>query len=583
MTFDYRASQLRTSKIIASGSTGTNAQLLFYPIAADGTPANQGNINPVTFGTGSIGQDVWFFVSGALGGLDGTSRKVAAFGGDVHISGNLRVGTVLFSTLSSSLYGLSSSYTALSAAFVTLSSSYVGGIGGYDTIMPSVDSFASVGIRPSSSRGDHVHGLPNGIAATDQTVYTGSSWSTTASSPAGSTPSFMDSGSVKIQVIHNDSIGLGYDGTELFIPGLSSKVERPLMASGMTGYKMSLRTRLKSSTGGATNQFGIAGAGFYVRNIDNSAYERIGLTLPNGLAPGNTAVFYGGTGGYNNGTDFGSVVPWDETSWLEIEIENGTTCSLSVVVGSTKTIVNTRSISFQPSHFGVYSLSYRDCSFTVTFDQPQEQLLVIPGGNGLQLLATLSASQARDLLGVGSTDPTWITSGSNYKTTASVAISPDGLYAGAHGTDTYFYVSGSGANKAVFGGTVHFSGTVEADGNFGPIQVGTVTTTNATPAVVWSTTLSDYALQNINLTLIGKQTNNANYAKFNREFTLYKTTGSVAFTDFINAYVPDYQSNGAWGFSLELSGSDLKLYATGSAGVNVFWKSQALINSITSN
>ena len=186
-------------------------------------------------------------------------------------------------------------------------------------------------------------------------------------------------------------------------------------------------------------------------------------------------------------------------------------------------------------------------------------------------------------MGVGSTDPTWITSGSNYKTTASVAISPDGLYAGAHGTDTYFYVSGSGANKAVFGGTVHFSGTVEADGNFGPIQVGTVTTTNATPAVVWSTTLSDYALQNINLTLIGKQTNNANYAKFNREFTLYKTTGSVAFTDFINAYVPDYQSNGAWGFSLELSGSDLKLYATGSAGVNVFWKSQALINSITSN
>lgn len=313
MTFDFRASQLRTSKIIASGSTGTNAQLLLYPIAADGTPANQGNIDPVIFGTGSIGQDVWFFASGALGSLDGSSGGVAAFGGDVHISGNLRVGTVLFSTLSSSLYGLSSSYTALSAAFVALSSSVASGSGS----------------------------------------------------------------------------------------------------------------------------------------------------------------------------------------------------------------------------------------------------------------STFSSS--------------WIETANELRTTGSVAISPDGAFASAHGTDTYFYVSGSGANKAVFGGTVHFSGTVEADGNFGPIQVGTVTTTNATPAVVWSTTLSDYALQNINLTLIGKQTNNANYAKFNREFTLYKTTGSVAFTDFINAYVPDYQSNGAWGFSLELSGSDLKLYATGSAGVNVFWKSQAIINSITTN
>jgi hypothetical protein len=217
MTFDFRASQLRTSKIIASGSTGTNAQLLLYPIAADGTPANQGNIDPVTFGTGSIGEDVWFFVSGALDSLDGTSRGVAAFGGDVHISGNLRVESV----------------------------------------------------------------------------------------------------------------------------------------------------------------------------------------------------------------------------------ENG--------------------------------------------------------------------------------------------------------------------------------------------GNFGPIQVGILTTTDATPGIVWSTTLADYAIQNINLTLVGKQTNNANVAKFNREFTIYKTTGSVAFTDFINVYVPDYQSDGTWGFSLVLSGSDMQLYATGSAGVNVFWKSQALINSITSN
>lgn len=45
MAYDFRASQVRTNKLITSGSTGTPAKLLVYDISADGTPANQGNIN----------------------------------------------------------------------------------------------------------------------------------------------------------------------------------------------------------------------------------------------------------------------------------------------------------------------------------------------------------------------------------------------------------------------------------------------------------------------------------------------------------------------------------------------------------
>jgi len=91
MTFDFRASQLRTSKIIASGSTGTNGKLLLYPISAQGSPLNQGNIDPTLFGTGSIGQDVFLYVSGAVGGIGGTGNDIALFGGDVYSSGNLKV------------------------------------------------------------------------------------------------------------------------------------------------------------------------------------------------------------------------------------------------------------------------------------------------------------------------------------------------------------------------------------------------------------------------------------------------------------------------------------------------------------
>lgn len=89
MTFDFRASQLRTSKIIASGSTGTNAKLLLYPISADGSPLNQGNIDPTLFRTGSIGQDVFLYVSGVVGGRDATTHGIALFGGDVYHSGNV--------------------------------------------------------------------------------------------------------------------------------------------------------------------------------------------------------------------------------------------------------------------------------------------------------------------------------------------------------------------------------------------------------------------------------------------------------------------------------------------------------------
>ncbi|TXH11650.1 MAG: hypothetical protein E6R04_00970, partial [Spirochaetes bacterium] len=70
MTYDFRASQIRTNKLITSGSTGTNAALLIYPFTV---ALNQsGSINSSMFGTGSIGQDVFLFVSGAASSMDTT-------------------------------------------------------------------------------------------------------------------------------------------------------------------------------------------------------------------------------------------------------------------------------------------------------------------------------------------------------------------------------------------------------------------------------------------------------------------------------------------------------------------------------
>lgn len=79
MPFDFRASQIRTNKIIATGSTGTNAAILLYGHESDGIPPLQGNLN---FDTNSIGPDTFFYVSGS-------ENKRSVFRGGLTLSGTV--------------------------------------------------------------------------------------------------------------------------------------------------------------------------------------------------------------------------------------------------------------------------------------------------------------------------------------------------------------------------------------------------------------------------------------------------------------------------------------------------------------
>lgn len=85
MAKDFRASQIRTNKLIASGSTGTGAALLVYPSssAAD----NEGGLGFVPF----AGTDTFVFVSGAINSKDTAEQGVFVIGGDLHVSGNFTV------------------------------------------------------------------------------------------------------------------------------------------------------------------------------------------------------------------------------------------------------------------------------------------------------------------------------------------------------------------------------------------------------------------------------------------------------------------------------------------------------------
>jgi len=75
MANDFRAQQARVSKIIGSGSS-----IMVYPSGSASDFA--GN---VTFSSGSVGTDVFLFISGS-------STAKTLFGGDTHTSGAATVG-----------------------------------------------------------------------------------------------------------------------------------------------------------------------------------------------------------------------------------------------------------------------------------------------------------------------------------------------------------------------------------------------------------------------------------------------------------------------------------------------------------
>ena len=94
MSIDFRAQNIQTEKLIVTGDPDAPEQrvpLVIYPIQAQGTAPNQGDIGDTGLLEAIQGADVFMYVSGAVGGKGGSSNGITVFGGDLHISGNLSI------------------------------------------------------------------------------------------------------------------------------------------------------------------------------------------------------------------------------------------------------------------------------------------------------------------------------------------------------------------------------------------------------------------------------------------------------------------------------------------------------------
>lgn len=88
-SIDFRADQIQTKQIIVTGSGAGTTKLLIYGIEAQGSPVNEGIVNQTVFPTGSIGSDVFLYVSGAVNSKGSAVRGTSVFGGDLVVSGSL--------------------------------------------------------------------------------------------------------------------------------------------------------------------------------------------------------------------------------------------------------------------------------------------------------------------------------------------------------------------------------------------------------------------------------------------------------------------------------------------------------------
>lgn len=132
MSIDFRSDQIRVNKIIASGSTGTQAKILIYPVNASSNL--QGGINLSVFNTSSIGSDVFLYVSGAINTLGLPQNGGVVFGGDVHFSGATKTtGTATFdnSVLMNSTLTVFSTASFLQSLIGFSSASFNGPISGF--------------------------------------------------------------------------------------------------------------------------------------------------------------------------------------------------------------------------------------------------------------------------------------------------------------------------------------------------------------------------------------------------------------------------------------------------------------------
>ena len=367
MANDFRAQQVRLNRLIGSGST-----ILVYPSSSASDLA--GNF---TFSTGSVGTDVFLFVSGSA-----TAKTL--FGGGVHVSGAITVGgaTTLNGTVGlgdaaadvvtvtgqlTASQGLSASLPVIggTARFNFISGTLRKTSGGSDFI---VGSGVTVNYN-SSGQWEFTgsSGLPAGTNG-GVLVYAGGSW---ASSLAGTAR----------QVLTSNGAASASWGQFVLPLGIGSSITTALPADSALGFQWAVRSIVVRDflDSNWIDVWRVDGAAYWQFGTDNTSYSSGTMLL--GPTTGELLLRRGAVNHVKVATD-GTLTL-------------GSVSYPTAVVGSTLTIGDTSVVS-------VYQGGARVPERTLTTDTSltaQDEVVFVSTVSG-QVVLTLPAGTAGRVLTV---------------------------------------------------------------------------------------------------------------------------------------------------------------------------------------
>ena len=125
-------------------------------------------------------------------------------------------------------------------------------------------------------------------------------------------------------------------------------------------------------------------------------------------------------------------------------------------------------------------------------------------------------------------------------------------------------------------------------GNGHSIETATVATTNNTVTTVWSKTLADNTVYELDITLVGRRTNPASagtseYAVYRRRAVYTRDgAGGATLVGSVETIATDRESTSGYDITVDTSTNDVRVRATGATSHNVTWTCTVHIHAAAS-
>lgn len=107
------------------------------------------------------------------------------------------------------------------------------------------------------------------------------------------------------------------------------------------------------------------------------------------------------------------------------------------------------------------------------------------------------------------------------------------------------------------------------------VSSGKVVTNNATPTTVLQFTPTDGQAEEIDLTVIGRQSGAVNAGGYRRKFTVSRFDGTTSLIGTVDTLGADKESTAGWDVSVTIASPDVIVQVTGAAATTVTWVARA--------